>query len=264
MRGIDGLFLDALKAQYANVPLAVKTPAVITTPFVSTTGLKQGEPTSCSLFGFYVDDLPSYVASTAENPDCPVLDGVDVPPLLHCDDVALLSTSLEGLQRQVDSLKQYSDIWNLDISLVKTVVMQLSGETLGEDLSARPATMIQGAPLPWVKEFTYPAVMFHETKNMDLEMMQHRYTKARRAQAALRHRCATLGISNAGIQATLFDIIVRSSMGYGVEFWGPAYLATAAAQSGKDPGEVLHKGYLKRLLGVRKTTPDFGGVRGIW
>jgi hypothetical protein len=81
MRGIDGLFLVALKAQNANVPLAVKTPAGITTPFVSTTGLKQGERTSCSLFGFSVDDLLSYVASTAENPDFPTLDGVDVP---HC------------------------------------------------------------------------------------------------------------------------------------------------------------------------------------
>jgi hypothetical protein len=115
---------------------------------------------------------------------------------------------------------------------MKTEVMQLSGKTLGdllEDLSARPAITIQGAPLPWVKEFTFLGVMFYETKNMDLEMMQHRYAKARHAQAALRHRCATLGISNAGIQATLFDTIVRSTMGYGVEFYGPAYLATAAA-----------------------------------
>jgi hypothetical protein len=51
--------------------------------------------------------------------------------------MAPLSTSLEGLQRQVDALKQDSYIWNLDISLAKTVVMQPSGEPLEEDLPAR-------------------------------------------------------------------------------------------------------------------------------
>jgi hypothetical protein len=51
-RGINGFFLDALQAQYSEVPLCVKTPEGLTAPFMCTVGLKQGEPSSPDLFGF--------------------------------------------------------------------------------------------------------------------------------------------------------------------------------------------------------------------
>ena len=129
--------------------------------------------------------------------------------------------------------------------------MQLSGADTGA-LSTRPAITVAGQPLPWVRDFVYLGVPFHESEDLDTLMAEERLLKARRAQAALRHRCARLGITNPAMQANFFDIIVRSTMSYGVELWGPGYLATTAAKQGTDGAEVLHREFLRRLLGVRK------------
>ena len=36
------------------------------------------------------------------------------------------------------------------------------------------------------------------------------------------------------MKSKLFDVIVRSTMGYGVEMWGPGYLMSTAALAGRD------------------------------
>ena len=68
--------------------------------------------------------------------------------------------------------------------------------------------------------------------------------------------CLQLGISVPAMKSKLFDVIVRSTMGYGVEMWGPGYLMSTAALAGRDKAEVLHRGFLKKILGVRTTSPD--------
>ena len=87
-------------------------------------------------------------------------------------------------------------------------------------------------------------------------MAEERIMKGRRAQAALRHRCSQLGISVPAMKSKLFDVIVRSTMGYGGEMWGPGYLMSTAVLAGKDKAEVLHRGFLKKILGVRTTSHD--------
>ena len=253
-RGIDGWMLEALQAQYANVPLSVKTPAGLTSPFTCTVGLKQGEPTSPDLFGFYVDDLPAFIEQLDATAAFPSLNGVSVPPLLHADDVALLSTSLQGLQAQLDKLQEYAHIWDLQISLVKTTIMQLSGPSLGDNLASRPSLRLQGQPLPWVTSFVYLGITFNETADMDISMFEQRLLKARRAQAVLVGRCAALGITNPALQLSLWDTVVRSTMGYGVEIWGPGLLLKNDALEGKDASEVMHRRFLRRLLNVRAST----------
>lgn len=253
-RGVDGWMLEALQAQYANVPLSVKTPAGLTAPFTCTVGLKQGEPTSPDLFGLYVDDLPAYIQQLRSSATFPSLNGMTVPPLLHADDVALLSTSLEGLQAQLDKLQEYADIWDLQISLVKTNIMQLSGPGLGDNLATRPSLQLQGQPLPWVTSFVYLGVTFNENADMDISMFEQRLLKARRAQAVLLGRCAALGVTNPALQLSLWDTVVRSTMGYGVEIWGPGLFLKNDGLQGKDAGEVMHRRFLRRLLNVRAST----------
>ena len=45
-------------------------------------------------------------------------------------------------------------------------------------------------------------------------------------------------------------------MEYGIEIWGPGYLNNTATFNGIDPAEVLHRHFLRRLLGVRPNTPN--------
>ncbi|KAL4521613.1 hypothetical protein Ndes2437B_g07817 [Nannochloris sp. 'desiccata'] len=218
--------------------------------------LKQGQPSSPDLFGFYVDDIPAAVQALGPNAASPTLDGTTVDPFLHADDIALVSTTEEGLQRQLDALHDYATTWGLQISLVKTNIMRLSGGSPEDDLSTRPTFTINGQPLKWVREFIYLGVTFHETTNMDLLMAETRLLKGRTAQALTRYQCSRLGLTNPGVQVSLLNALVRSTMEYGIEVWGPDYLNKAAALTGNDPAEVLHRHFLRRLLGVRPNTPN--------
>jgi hypothetical protein len=247
-RGINGFFLDALQAQYSEVPLCVKTPEGLTAPFMCTMGLKQGEPSSPDLFGFYVDDLPAAILAIDGDGAFPLLGGQEVPPLLHADDVALASTSIQGLQAQLNKLAEYALTWDLQISLVKTKIMQLSGAN--SSISQRPSLVVNDTPLPWVSEFTYLGVPFHESEDLDEKMAAERLLKGRRAQAALRYRCSQLGITVPAMKSYLFDIIVKSTLGYGIELWGPGYLLKPDAVSGTDAAEKLHREFLRKILGV--------------
>ncbi|KAL4513364.1 hypothetical protein Ndes2437B_g00576 [Nannochloris sp. 'desiccata'] len=218
--------------------------------------LNQGQPSSPDLFGFYVDDIPAAVQALGPNAASPTLDGTTVDPFLHADDIALVSTTEEGLQRQLDALHDYATTWGLQISLVKTNIMRLSGGLPEDDLSTRPTFTINGQPRKWVREFIYLGVTFHETTNMDLLMAETRLLKGRTAQALTRYQCSRLGLTNPGVQVSLLNALVRSTLEYGIEVWGPDYLNKAAALTGNDPAEVLHRHFLRRLLGVRPNTPN--------
>ena len=81
--------LTALQAQCSEVPLSVKTPAGLASPFSCSVGLEQGEPSSPDLFGFYIDDLPHCIEALGPDAALPNLQGCSVPPLLYADDVAI-------------------------------------------------------------------------------------------------------------------------------------------------------------------------------
>ena len=49
--------------------------------------------------------------------------------------------------------------------------------------------------------------------------------------AALRYRCAQLGITQPALMAKLFDTTVVSTLGYGIELLGPGYLLRDAVLS---------------------------------
>ena len=70
---------------------------------------------------------------------------------------------------------------------------------------------------------------------------------ARKALFAMRRRCAWLGIRDPALQCKLFDTLVLPILSYGCEVWGVNPKIGEAA-------ELLHRDFLKRLLGVRKST----------
>ena len=52
--------------------------------------------------------------------------GKPTPALFYADDLALASTSVQGLQAQLDLLEAYSDHWGLTVNVKKTKVVAYS------------------------------------------------------------------------------------------------------------------------------------------
>ena len=88
---------------YAHDSAAVCTSEGLSEIFRCLVGVKQGFPLSPTLFGFFVDGLEKHPLETA-GIDAPELCGILVPLLLYANDLFLMSTSPEGLQRHLNAL----------------------------------------------------------------------------------------------------------------------------------------------------------------
>ena len=103
--GINGIFLNNLKAMYAKTSYKIKLSNGFIDPILSNLGLKQGCPLSPILFNIYIDDIKDIF-----DPSCdPVrLHDEDIYHFLYADDLVILSNSVSGLQRSLDKLASYS------------------------------------------------------------------------------------------------------------------------------------------------------------
>ena len=73
---------------------------------------------------------------------------------IYADDLALFSTTREGLQAQLDALAAYCDMWGLTVSVPKTECMQVYTGPASSAPSAQRVTY-NGVPIKWTASFRY-------------------------------------------------------------------------------------------------------------
>ena len=246
--GVHGWFLDGIKALYAEVPMAVKTAQGLTCTFDSVMGVKQGCPLSPTLFGLYLDDLEDAMRAKQHSLDAPILDGLRLLALLYADDLALVSTSLAGLQAQLDVLHEYARRWGLSVNVDKTkAVIFRAART---PVCSNPSLLYDGKSIDFVESFKYLGVDLHCTQAFASAGLP-RKESGHRAMLAMLRRCRELGIDDPQLQVKLFDALVQPVMMYAVELWG-----ASGVHKGELAGDLVHRDFLRRLLGVRAGTPN--------
>ena len=246
--GVHGWFLDSIKALYGAVPMAVKTAQGLTGTFMSAMGVKQGCPLSPTLFGLYLDDLEDAMHAKQELLDLPALAGVPLLALLYADDLALVSTSAAGLQRQLDVLHDYARRWGLTVNVDKTKAVVYKAAS--NSVCSNPALVYDGMPIEVVESFKYLGVDLHCTKPF-ADAGLPRKESGERAMLAMLSRCRELGIEDPLLQVRLFDALVQPVMLYAAEMWGVRDVG-----KGELAGDLIHRAFLRRLLGVRAGTPN--------
>jgi hypothetical protein len=96
-----------------------------------------------------------------------------------------------------------------------------------------------------VQTFKYLGILFETTPNLD-SAVEHLVAISRRSLFALNRRCAKLNIMDVKLRCDLFNTLVRFTTNYACEVWVNSKKIEAI--------EVMYRGFLKFLLGVRKTT----------
>ena len=120
-------------------------------------GVKQGCPLSATLFGMFVDGLEQHLMDTLGQ-DAPCLSGAVIPLLLYADDLTIVSTTPEGLQRQVNALQLFCEQRQLSVNLAKTKVV-----TFGSRARCQAFTF-NGNKVERAQSYKYLGFEFHATK----------------------------------------------------------------------------------------------------
>jgi len=110
------------------------------------------------------------------------------------------------------------------------------------------AFQYEGEVIEQLNFFKYLGVELHGTKGMQAAI-QRLAMSAKKAVFALRRRCVKLRISDPALQCQLFDALIKPVLNYGCEVWSD-HIA-------REQLEVVHRAFLKSLLGVSTTTSSY-------
>ena len=120
--GIGSKFNAIMTDMLHGVQYTIKTEGQTSVFFESNRGLKQGDPISPKTFNCFMADAMRVLLQEEEVPH---LQGVPIPALFFADDVVLMATSAEALQRLINSFVEYCDNNYLQVNVhkTKTIVM---------------------------------------------------------------------------------------------------------------------------------------------
>ena len=137
--------------------------------------------------------------------------------ILYADDTVLLSESANDLQKQLDSMSKYSNVWKLRVNIERSKVMIFSRGQLPRVMNF----LYNGKQLEIVNDFKYLGVVLTRTGNFK-KAKQCQTDKATKAlyEVLKLGRVHNLSIS---CQLDLFDKMVKPILLYGCEVWGYGY-----------------------------------------
>ena len=119
---------------YSNVKSRVFNGEDYSDFFPCNVGVRQGENLSPVLFSLYLNDLEEFfqvnniigLKSISDEIETELNYYLKLFVILYADDTVLMSESQEDLQKQLDSLNEYCNIWKLKVNVGKSKVVIFS------------------------------------------------------------------------------------------------------------------------------------------
>ena len=255
--GVPESFVVAIESYYRVVQFKVDLPTGLTAPVSARLGVKQGCPLSPTLFGVFIESLlRDFLSEETATLALPTLLGDSVEPLLYADDLALLASTLEGMQRQLDRLHRLALRYGLTVNVAKTHAVHF------RDLRSKATAAqlhLDGAAIAWVDDFRYLGLTVHHHHGFR-EAAKVLNNAAVNRYLGMWRRCRELGIEDANSLSLLFDSLVSSVLGYGAPIWAPLLFSCVSDPQHPPPGstalvlERLQRRFQRAVLGFPQRT----------
>ena len=245
--GINGNFLDLIKNIYQNTECAVKLNGKATKYFKYEKGVQQGNPLSPLLFNLFINDIFDAVKNDAS---VSLDDLTQISALMYADDLIIIATTPEELQKSLDGLTEYCKKWKLNVNIKKTKCMTFSKGSNTKQHKFK----INNKPVANVKEYKYLGITINARNCSFTPTLTNLSYKATRALFAISSK---LPFKNAPVKTLLklFDSCVAPILTYGSEIWAP-YMDHDWTKWDSTPIERVHTQFLKRVLGVNRSTTN--------
>ena len=208
--------------------------------FSSIAGVYQGESLSPFLFSMFLNDLHEDLKS---NDDVGIMiDGMLLTVLLFADDMIIFSTTRKGLQTGLDKLDEYCSRWGLTVNINKTKCVAFRN---GGKVGQLDRWKFRNEDLETVSEFRYLGFVFGSSGKFAKGIIDLK-KRSLRALFGLKNIIYQYPDMTPSLQIKLFNALVLPILSSSCEIWG----FENAPQL-----DTVHLGFLKSILGVRKTVP---------
>jgi hypothetical protein len=166
--------------------------------------------------------------------------------LMH--DIALTSNTAECLQFQLNNFHNYTRFKGLKLNTDKTKVMVF----FSKDTSAIPTLTYDGTPIEFVTHFKY--LGFTLTRDGSMHTAAEKMADNLRLATARVYRTgSSKGITHRKhAMLWLFQVFALTAGLYGCQVWATFSLTYDSSVTTR--AHVRHLGFLKKLLGVKKST----------
>ena len=242
--GINGKFLSAIITMYSTLKACVRDKYGNLSDFFNCpVGVRQGCILSPILFSIFINCIAEKINMEGKH-------GVQLLPgllelyiLLFADDIALISQSVSGLQKQLDLLKSSCDKLLLHVNEDKTKVMIFRN---GGIISRQEKWTYGGKPLEIVNNYCYLGYIF-TTRLSVIKGTKQMTIKGKKAFGFLLKMLLKTRYISKECFFKVFDSKVLPILTYAAEVWGMEKL---------DAIERVHMMACKHFLGVPITTPN--------
>ena len=249
---INGKILTVIVNMYQNAKSCVKQQTLKSGIFACNMGVRQGENLSPLLFSIFLNDFAETLSKkfsgltelhslsrTLGNEDIELF--INMYVLLYADDTLVFAESPEELKSAMHEVSVYCKTWGLSINRDKTQVIIFSRGKV----STKYDFKIGEIDITTSSEYCYLGIIFNFNGKFTKAILD-RIIPARKAMYSLNSKAVRLQLPP-DIQIDLFDKMVLPILFYGSEVWGYTNI---------EPLEIFYRKFLRRVLGVHKTTPN--------
>ena len=240
--GVTGNFYHTIKSLYTDAKSCIKINDRTTDWFDVTSGVRQGDSLSPTLFSLFLNDLAVEIKNLN---DGIMIGALCLSILLYADDICLLAPTPEKLQNMLDVVSDWCRKWGMQINTKKTQILHVRN-------SQRPRSSFSfncgGTPLAYTDSYKYLGFILHEHLIND----NHVSTVTAAASRSFgRIHSIFKSTGNLGINTyqTLYSSYVESIMNYASGVWG--------FRNFNDP-QLLQNRIMRFFLGVHRFAPNAG------
>ena len=226
---------------YSKTKSRIKWKNFLSQTFQDIFGVNQGGVTSPYLFKSFLKDLTDELDDTCGV----VMFNQIIKHLLWADDLFLVSTSAEKMQKQINNLGSYCKKWQLIINTMKTKIMVFGKQNVPDDYF-----QLNGNTIVISDKYTYVGNEVTDAGNPFSCIYESIIQKCYRSCYKIREYCQQIGQLPPTLSVHFFDTLLMPIIEYGSEIW---YNTIAMEKL-----SIFQRNYFRRVLHVREKTPNNG------
>jgi hypothetical protein len=267
---IPDAFINTLVSVYTSTTVSLKLHGRVSHDVLAVSrGVRQGCPLSPLLFNLCLAGLPAYIKATVPGAGVNLAQSGSPPAsthspltillaiLLYADDIVLVASSADVLQRQLDATVDYCARFGLCLSPTKSCVTVFRPPRARCSPSSQWHVGPAQTPIPVVDRAVYLGVAFHCT-------MRHAFALKQRALLAMRAISKVHAVLHSlrlgkpiHTSLHLLAAIIRPALSYGAALTGLSCIKPATVHRSISYAESVYLKQLSWALSLGRGTPRY-------